>query len=85
MSLHADLPVVTDDQWVSQDQAARMLGVSLARIASTVANGHLDQALNSKGDRGVTLGSVHAEEQWRRQAGWTRKLHRVIRDGVGWI
>jgi len=85
MNLHAGLPVVSDDEWVSQDQATRMLGVSLARIASTIANGHLEQALNNNGDRGVTLGSVRAEKHWRRQAGWTRRLRRAIRDRVDWI
>ncbi|MFG3284840.1 DNA-binding protein [Streptomyces sp. NPDC048111] len=69
-----------DEQWVSQFEAAKILGISVVRVGWRVACGHLQPADNERGGAGVSLASVHAEKEWRATARKRSKAARMLKD-----
>ena len=82
----ANSPVtVTDDQWLSQADAANELGISYGRTIWRLMNNHLTMAHNSQGHAGVSASSVKAEQSWRRKTPWSRRSLRPFGDMFRWI
>jgi hypothetical protein len=77
--------VVSQDQWVSQAEAAERLHVHIFRIGWAIACETLDAAENPAGEAGVTVASVDREMQWRTNASWTAKVRRGIRNAIRWL
>lgn len=80
--------------WVSQWEAAQILGVGILRIGWLVANGHLEPAeteghldgIDMRGPAmGVTRASLKEEQRWRREAPRSRRLRRGLVDTVEWV
>ncbi|MER5409032.1 DNA-binding protein [Streptomyces sp. NPDC002769] len=76
---------VEDNAWVSQPDAARRLGIPLARLGMLIANGRMTPAHNSAGRAGVTIVSVEAEETWRANATILAKIARLLKDTISWF
>jgi hypothetical protein len=76
---------VSDQEWISQQDAARRLGVNLAKVAMLIANDHLVGAGNSNDDTGVTLASLATEVAWRESASAPARMGRLVRDTVRWV
>jgi len=76
---------VIDGEWVSQLHAAEFLGVGIWRVGLLIANGHLSPANAPNGGAGVTVDSLKAEAEWRRQAGVIRRVARPMKDCFNWI
>jgi hypothetical protein len=76
---------VEDDAWMSQPEAARYLGIALARVGMLLANGHLAPAENPAGRAGVTTASVEAEKTWRANATIRAKSGRLLKDTINWF
>ncbi|MBO0512989.1 DNA-binding protein [Streptomyces beijiangensis] len=70
---------------MSQPDAARRLGVSLARLGMLIANGRMTPAHNSASRAGVTIVSVQAEETWRANATIRAKIVRLLKDTINWF
>lgn len=79
------VPLVTDDVWLSQPEAARQLGIALFRIGALIACGHLAPAENAAGRAGVTISSVQAENAWRGSATYRAKALRLLKDSIGFF
>ena len=71
---------VVDSDWMSQFEAAEMLGVSLLRVGFLIQGLSLEPAHNEAGQAGVTVKSVHRERQRRADAGPLRRAAILIRD-----
>lgn len=76
---------VEDDAWMSQPEAARHLGIALARVGMLIANGHLTPAESPAGRAGVTTASVEAEKTWRANASIRAKSLRFLKDTINWF
>lgn len=76
---------VTQDQWMSQAEAAARLNVSVFRVGWAIANGNLVPADSPAGEAGVTVESVDDEIRWRANATWAAKLSRRIRRTLRWF
>ncbi|MGW1563300.1 DNA-binding protein [Streptomyces sp. NPDC002144] len=76
---------VEDHAWMSQQEAARHLGIALIRVGMLIANGHLTPAHNPNGHAGVTTTSVQAEKTWRANATIPAKCARLLKDTINWI
>jgi len=76
---------VPDEQWVSQQDAAKRLGVTLPKVGMLIANDHLDGAGNSSDDMGVTVDSLEAELVWRQSASVPARVRRIVRDLLHWV
>jgi hypothetical protein len=76
---------VQDNEWLSQPEAARQLGIALIRVGSLIACGHLAPAENPAGRAGVTLTSVQAEQTWRQNAIFRAKAIRLLKDTIGFF
>ncbi len=74
------LPPVADEDWVSQHAAAKRLGIPVFAVGWGVANEHLEPVRNSRGDEGVTVGSLERELAWRAGASRAARLRRFARD-----
>lgn len=86
MNRWANAPAEVDPgSWVSQPAAAERLGVSMVRIAVLIANEHLSPATDPNGEQGVTAASLETEARWRDEAGFARKVKRMVKDCVRWI
>ena len=84
--MRATAPTVPDEHWVSQEDAARQLGISQERLAfGPVAVRALRRATNSGGVVGVTVDSLRAEALWRETAPTLARLRRVFAVGWAWI
>lgn len=76
-------PVMDDSGRITRDEAARILGVSPAKVTWLTAQKHL-----TGNRRSVTLESVDAEKKWRATAPRGRKARRLLRDtgtAITWI
>lgn len=76
---------VSDENWMSQPNAARHLGITLARVGVLIANRHLTPEENPAGQAGVTVADVHSEATWRAGAPPRAKLGRLLRDTLNWF
>lgn len=76
---------VEHDAWMSQAEAARLLGVALIRVGMLIANRRLIPAEDPAGRAGVTTASVQAEEIWRAKATKRAKLARLLKDTINWF
>ncbi|OAR26788.1 DNA-binding protein [Streptomyces sp. ERV7] len=76
---------VEDNAWMSQPDAARRLGVSLARLGMLIANGRMTPVHNPAGRAGVTIASVQTEEAWRANATIRAKIARLLKDTINWF
>ncbi|MFF1687136.1 MULTISPECIES: DNA-binding protein [unclassified Streptomyces] len=76
---------IEDTAWMCQLDAARRLGVSLARLGMLIANGRITPAHNSAGRAGDTIVSVEAEETWRAHATIRAKIARLMKDTINWF
>ncbi len=74
-----------DDDWVSQQEAARLLGVSTARVVWRLMTEHLVPAHDSRQRAGVTRDSVARDLQWLAQASLRAKALRTVKGLVRWI
>ena len=82
----ANAPETVDDaEWLSQPEAARLLGLATGRIGLLSATGHLHPAHNSLGGAGVTRQSAEIEHQWRTGASWGDRFARLVRDVIRWF
>lgn len=59
---------VTQDQWMSQAEAAKRWHVSVLRVGWAIACEILDIAESPVGEAGVTTASVERELRWRANA-----------------
>ena len=59
---------VSDDEWMSQNQAAGQLEVSIFRVGLLIAKNDLQPCENESGVAGVTVASVNREVEWRAKA-----------------
>jgi hypothetical protein len=64
---------VEDDQWVSQFDAADILGISLMRVGALIQGGRLKPVHNTPRQAGVSLQTVERERQRRADAGALRR------------
>ncbi len=71
-----------DDEWVSQFEAAELLGVSMARIDFLVQGGRLEPVHDGRGRAGVRREAVDREESRRAGAGSVKRL-RIFLGDVG--
>ena len=88
---------VPEEEWLSQEQAARALGVSLPTVGLLIANDHLVPAttptrrwgvvptVDAFLQPGVTAASVSAEKRWRQSAPRRRRWFRRLKDIPGWF
>lgn len=77
--------IVADQEWLSQQDAARQLGVTLPKVGMLIANDHLVGAGSSNDDMGVTVASLEAEAAWRQSASARARIGRIVRDLVRWV
>ena len=82
---NAPQPVTTEDEWISQAEAAERLNVSVFRVGWAIACENLAPADTPAGEAGVTLASVDRELRWRANATWAAKVRRGIRSSVRWL
>ena len=75
---------VAESEWMTGDEAAKSIGVPGSRVRWLIMNGHLTPASRPDGTRGVTLASVQAEVQWRRNATLAARLRRVLGYAFFW-
>lgn len=75
-------PTAKDTEWVSEYEAAEMLGISEFRLSFVIFNQHLDPVKNSQGIKGVARKSLAKEVKWRRDAPLSKKILRVLGDIV---
>lgn len=75
-------PTVGYDEWVSQFEAAELLGVSLARIGFLIQGGRLDPVHDGRGRAGVRRVTVDREKSRRAGAGPVKRL-RILLGDVG--
>src|SRR5690242_658867 len=68
-----------DDEWVSQREAGKLLGVSLGRVGWRILCGHLVPAQDSRGAAGVTRSSIAKDQEWLAAASWWAKAFRVLK------
>ena len=64
---------VEDDQWVSQFDAAEILGISLLRVGFLIQGGRLEPVHNPSRQAGVSRQTVKRERQRRADAGALRR------------
>jgi hypothetical protein len=76
---------VSQDQWMSQVEAAERLNVNIFRVGWAIACENLDPADSPEGEAGVTVASVDREVEWRANATWTARVRRAIRSTVRWF
>jgi len=77
--------VVPEDEWTSQDEAARELNISHFSLGLLLATGILHPAERNEGGRGVTRKSVETEVNWRRTATLRQRIVRKVRYIVHFI
>src|SRR5437868_2039776 len=77
---------VPDEDWVSDEDAADRLGLSLRRLRlGPLVAGPLRRATNSVGQRGVTRESLQAAAEWRRSASSADRVRRAAAVAVSWL
>jgi hypothetical protein len=72
------------EDWVSQPDAARTLGLPVLSIGWLIACEHLEPAEGPEG-RGVTRSSLDREVALRKDAKWHDRLARLVKNIVRWI
>jgi hypothetical protein len=81
----SDAPLeVSAEDWVSQSDAARTLGIPVLFVGWLIACEHLEPADGPEG-RGVTRSSLDGEVAWRNAARWRDRLARWVKDVVRWV
>lgn len=79
-------PIVTaEDNWVSQEEACRLLGIGYTRLSLLITAGHLHPAQLSTGGVGVSRESLEVELSWRASSGVLGRVGRRLRDSLRWI
>lgn len=76
---------VSEPEFVSQEQAAAELGITVGRVGWRIACEHLDAAENADRKMGVTRLSLDKELAWQRTAGIGRRVRRQVWNLVQWI
>jgi hypothetical protein len=76
---------VTSGDFLSQHDAAKVLGVSVLRVGWLIACAHLDPADGPSGEAGVTVASVEREALWRTNATLGERLRRGIGSALRWL
>lgn len=74
-----------DEEWLSQYDAARELGISVWRVGWRIACGHLTPAHNRAREAGVTRESVAKDREWLAQASLGAKSLRVFKNIIRWV
>ena len=86
MNLWSNPPVTCpDDEWLSQYDAARELGISVLRVGWRLACENLTPAHNSRREAGVTRASVVRDREWLATASRWAKGFRVLKGLLRWI
>ena len=81
-----ELPTVSDECWISREDASLLLGVSSTRIGWLITAGTLIPARNAQGGEGLDKSSVDKERAWRQSASPAAKAWRLLRDGLlSWL
>ncbi|MGW2230663.1 DNA-binding protein [Streptomyces formicae] len=75
----------SDDEWLSQPEAAKLLGVSTGRVVWRLMCEHLVPAHDGRGRAGVTRESVERDLEWLAQATWRARIRRSVKGLVRWI
>lgn len=73
---------VDDAGWMSQFDAADIIGISTARVGLLIQNGRLTPVHNAAGHAGVSTASVRGEQQRRDGAGVLRRTWFLVGDVV---
>ncbi|THA70681.1 DNA-binding protein [Streptomyces sp. A0958] len=79
------VPTVAMEDWISQHEAARILGISVGRIGMLISTGHLAPAHSPTGEAGVTKISLREEADWRKSATIFGKMHRILKDSIKFL
>lgn len=79
------VPTIPVSAWVSQHDAAHILGVPVGRIGILISVDHLSPAHNPDGEAGVTAKSLADELNWRKSATIKQKIGRLLRDSAKFI
>lgn len=74
-----------DGKWVSQHEAAQLLGISVVRVGWRIVCGYLTPAENSRGEAGVTRASVYRDREWLASASLGAKAFRIFKGLVRWF
>ena len=74
------VPTVTDAEWVSQFDAAKVLKIGLYRVGALITTGQLAAAHNARGQAGVSMESVDRQIARRAGAGVVRRLWLFVGD-----
>ncbi len=77
-------PIVKNSEWISEEGAAKKLGISRLHLEFILTNQHLDPAKNTNGEKGVTRKSLAREMRWRNKASGFQKARRLIGDVLSW-
>jgi hypothetical protein len=81
-----DLPLgvraklVTEPDFVSFEEARRLLNISPLRWRLLISNHHLDAAMLENGQTGITRASLGREVAWRQTASAARRFGRIVGD-----
>lgn len=71
---------------MSEEDAARRLGLSLNRVRWLLINGHLQRGVTrDRRSGGVTKRSVEMEEAWRRHASLAQRMRRAAGYAFWWM
>lgn len=79
-ALGGSVPVVGDEDWVSQFDAAERLGVGLGRIGLLIQGGRLNAVHDQRGRAGVDRPSVEREANKRAGASTLRRAWLLFAD-----
>jgi hypothetical protein len=76
---------VSDEEWVSQRDAARELNISIWRVAFLLWHGHLEPCENSAKKAGVTRSSLIEEKKWRERSTLDERIWRTLKDSINFL
>jgi len=74
------VPLVEDDLWISQFEAAEILDIAMLRIGLLIQIDRLEPVHNSAGQGGVTRSSVARELARRADAGFLKRVRNSVSD-----
>ncbi|QEU96753.1 hypothetical protein [Streptomyces kanamyceticus] len=74
-----------DGEWVSQPEAAKLLGVSTGRVVWRLMSENLVPAHDNKGRAGVTRESIERDLEWLAHASLRAKAWRCLKGLVRWL
>jgi orotate phosphoribosyltransferase-like protein len=77
---------VSESALLTEQEAARRLGLSVSRVRWLTFNGHLQRGVTADGRaRGLTEESVQQECDWRSGASLPQRLRRALSYAFTWL